>query len=35
MHKEIVEKIKELEDAIRGFGDDECTTINLFLIAKV
>ena len=30
MHKEIVEKIKELEDVIRGFGDDECITVNLF-----
>ncbi len=30
MHKKIVEKIEELEDVIRGFGDDECIIINLF-----
>ncbi len=30
MHQDIVEKIKELKEAIHYFGDAECITINLF-----
>ena len=30
MHNDIVEKIKELKEAICDFGDAECININLF-----